>query len=142
MDADGEPIVGCAWRVPRHHLTENVLQTMCLSCPEHVKVGLLAGGDTEPVQRFWQFVLCSGTEFTRGFVLRQHVKTVNGWQILPLNTHGSGFISIHCDTKKKTLLLQYQNALWFDFALHNACFLGYTQERAAALLFLASLFTC
>lgn len=38
MDSDGEPMLGCAWRVPRHRLTEVALQTMCLTCPAHVKV--------------------------------------------------------------------------------------------------------
>ena len=39
MDIDGEPMEKCAWRVPRHRLTEAALKTMCLTCPAHIKVG-------------------------------------------------------------------------------------------------------
>ncbi|CAM9720967.1 unnamed protein product [Ectocarpus sp. 6 AP-2014] len=41
MDKDGEPIQGCAWKVPRRRLTEVVLRNMCLTCPEHVKIEYL-----------------------------------------------------------------------------------------------------
>eukprot|EP00903_Cladosiphon_okamuranus_P013542 g12614.t1 len=41
MDTDGEPMLGCAWRVPRHRLTEVALRTMCLACPAHVKIEYL-----------------------------------------------------------------------------------------------------
>lgn len=39
LDEDGEPAKNCAWKVPRHHLTPIWLETMCLKCPMHVKVG-------------------------------------------------------------------------------------------------------
>ncbi len=33
-------MLGCAWRLSRHRLTEAALQTMCLNCPAHIKVRL------------------------------------------------------------------------------------------------------
>ena len=38
LDEDGEPMLGCAWRVSRHRLTEAALQNMCLTCPAQIKV--------------------------------------------------------------------------------------------------------
>ncbi|CAM9884564.1 unnamed protein product [Pylaiella littoralis] len=46
MDTDGEPIRECAWMVPRHRLTEIALKTMCLTCPEHIKIGYLKDKST------------------------------------------------------------------------------------------------
>ena len=39
LDKDGEPIKGCTWKVARQHLTPVWLQTVCLKCPMHAKVG-------------------------------------------------------------------------------------------------------
>ncbi|CAM9633076.1 unnamed protein product [Hapterophycus canaliculatus] len=41
MDKDGEPMLGCAWNVPRRRLTDAVLQSMCLRCPAHIKIEYL-----------------------------------------------------------------------------------------------------
>eukprot|EP00752_Nemacystus_decipiens_P009142 g8165.t1 len=41
IDIDGEPMEGCAWKVPRHRLTEATLKTMCLTCPAHLKIEYL-----------------------------------------------------------------------------------------------------
>ncbi|CAM9669143.1 unnamed protein product [Scytosiphon promiscuus] len=41
MDKDGEPMPGCAWKVPRRRLTQAVLQSMCLNCPARIKIEYL-----------------------------------------------------------------------------------------------------
>lgn len=40
LDEDGEDVKDCAWKVPRRRLSPIWLQTMCLSCPMHVKVSI------------------------------------------------------------------------------------------------------